>query len=58
MSKFNKERDDLNNQLNKMPARPRKMEQIVLKNEIEEKIEKINSELAKLRMQMKSIKNT
>ena len=55
IAEFNKERDDLNNIFNKMPSRPRKKEQIEKKKELEEKIAKLNNDLANYKIVLKSL---
>ena len=55
IAEFNKERDDLNNIFNKMPNRPRKKEQIEKKKELEEKIAKLNNDLANYKIVLKSL---
>ena len=55
ISEFNKERDDINNILNKMPAKPRKKEMIEKRRELEEKISKLNSDLDNYKIVLKSL---
>lgn len=56
ISKLNKERNNINNDLNKLPVHPKKKNAIEQKKEMEIKIEQLGSDLVKLMLEMKRLK--